>query len=1625
MYYNIKRNNQTIASVVAEGTYTAQIMGEEVVNMSFTLSESVEFLIGDYVEIYGQSFILNLAPEEEKISSIQFKYTLQFESVKYELGKIQLLFPDSSDTLSISDFSVMGDARRVLELIIQNANRVQNNWKLGIVDDTETKNFSFSAHNLLTALTMLADEFENEFWIDKNKTIHFTTKKEFSGLTLQYGIRKGLRSLYRSRVDSSNIVTRLFAYGSEKNISSEYRNYSKRLKMDVPYLEANVDKFGIIEHTEMFDDVYPNRKGKVTAINPENILQFTDDGLEFDLNSSDVLIPNTTIKVTFNTGQLAGYTLEVKEHGFNFNTKTFELQPAEQEKAITVPSELMRPAVGDEYVLTDIIMPLQYVTEAEAELKRRSEEYLTANCLPRLQYNVVSDPFYFEAQNIDIVLGKTIKMIDADFNLDADIRVIGLTKNLQDQYDVSFDLADEVQVSRIVREYLDDQRWANQVITHQQKVDRNIRRNYQFTREIQDNIFDTDGYFDSDKIKPLSIETKMLSVAARSQQFQVQDVQMNIVDNSTIRNTSGQMVHFTIADSERVWNILAAQINNISAVFNYIYLRCQRDGNQASFLITTEQIKFDADPNFYHFEYGYLSSIMEGFRKIKTSYGFSTINGGEITSGKILGQNGDLFIDIDNRKVVGKIEFTSDSPAFSQIQINIDQSKTDSINASKAYSDAQDELKRIQTEAYADGKVTAAEQRAIDDATAKAEAAKIYAAAQDNLLRVQLEAYADGQITAEEQQRIQQMQDNLAAAKSYAEAQANLAKIAANAYADGVIDEEEARAIADATAKMEIAKQHAQGLVNNIQIGGRNLLKNSNVPMHKDAGELKYNLGGYSLYGKILSGKQYTLVVNLVNWDGGYIGVLLNNGDVLSWDWKTSTDGTYILKFTATNDATGIIFYHHLEGVWTGTEIGNSHVRWATLFEGDVKPSLDWTPAPEDVEASIEQAKQNSINASKAYSDAQDELKRIQAEAYADGKVTAAEQRAIDDATAKMEASKLYAAAQDNLLRVQLEAYADGQITAEEQERIQQMQDNLAAAKSYAEAQANLAKIAANAYADGVIDEEEARAIADATAKMEIAKQHAQGLVNNIQIGGRNLLKNSNVPMHKDAGELKYNLGGYSLYGKILSGKQYTLVVNLVNWDGGYIGVLLNNGDVLSWDWKTSTDGTYILKFTATNDATGIIFYHHLEGVWTGTEIGNSHVRWATLFEGDVKPSLDWTPAPEDVESSILQAKQLAEQANQKVTDISNDNILSASEKQQISNEWNRIKSEYTSNYSLAINNGISTINFTNSYNDLFNYITPLLVDISSDSPIVGDVFRAKFKAYYDQNITLVVTINDKLRLGVNANTSAINQVNTTIERINKITSFLGTTVDNNVIATGVALVGQGTTGTGGLSGIRDNGDDSIFLFAGANFANRYQARWTMSHGGFERGYHSNGIIAFERGYDGTKWIFNMYNETGAPLFQLDSVRGLVPVNYTSESWSRSTLLKTNITTRDYNTVKNDLKTFIENNVNVDSTRHMPDEYFPYIYWVYKYSYTNVYICWEYYNGTHPNNAQYANYVGYKTTNSTRVDNITDGWYFRAIEGVFSMRDGTTGNQKFEQYSTVYYVQAGKIVETQNLNYIK
>ncbi|MGJ1340940.1 hypothetical protein, partial [Sphingobacterium multivorum] len=295
-------------------------------------------------------------------------------------------------------------------------------------------------------------------------------------------------------------------------------------------------------------------------------------------------------------------------------------------------------------------------------------------------------------------------------------------------------------------------------------------------------------------------------------------------------------------------------------------------------------------------------------------------------------------------------------------------------------------------------------------------------------LKAQADAYADGKITAEEQARINQAQANLQASKAYADAQDNLTKVETKAYADGVVDAEEQRAIADAQAKLNEAKNHADQQANQAQanaiaassaniaaamaalsIGGRNMLLKSD--------DIKYIASEGTMLWPLSSRVKGDIVIQL------WCENTVENGTGLMFRTEDTWDQTFIATPTLKNGLNTILI-KDVDST-TNTQLGlycnnTTKVVRAKLEIGNL--ATDWTPAPEDLQAQITE----SVAASKAYADAQDNLKETQTKAYADGKITDAEARAIADATAKANAAKAYADAQDVLLKAQADAYADG-----------------------------------------------------------------------------------------------------------------------------------------------------------------------------------------------------------------------------------------------------------------------------------------------------------------------------------------------------------------------------------------------------------------------------------------------------------------------------------------------------------------------------------------------------------------------------------------------------------------------
>jgi len=129
------------------------------------------------------------------------------------------------------------------------------------------KLIDFINENCRTALTKIASAFNFEFEVN-NKVINF--KDAVGTVTahaFKYGQNNGLYSIERRAFESKNIFTRVYGYGSTRNIPYTYRDRQKRLVFESRYLEKNVSVFGIREGQYTDENIYPHRTGTLTAAN--------------------------------------------------------------------------------------------------------------------------------------------------------------------------------------------------------------------------------------------------------------------------------------------------------------------------------------------------------------------------------------------------------------------------------------------------------------------------------------------------------------------------------------------------------------------------------------------------------------------------------------------------------------------------------------------------------------------------------------------------------------------------------------------------------------------------------------------------------------------------------------------------------------------------------------------------------------------------------------------------------------------------------------------------------------------------------------------------------------------------------------------------------------------------------------------------------------------------------------------------------------------------------------------------------------------------------------------------------------------------------------------------------------
>lgn len=468
MRYDIKRGKieapQIVLSVRPDGDMTKSIMGENIVTFTFGLTQYIDIKIGDWVIVHGEFHKLNRKPAVT-IEKGVYTYNCVFEAVAYDLNKPMFMALTSRNTFEMATFAFVGTLEDFAKMILRNANRTQSGWLLGQVDPTETKLITFKNEKVLQVLSKVAVEFNTEFWI-LDKTIHLTKSGNVSGLVFDYGYDSGLYTITKRQRENTNVFTRLYVYGGTKNLKEGYRDYSQRLMLPVtngtlnpdgtitfrPYIDKAPADAEIIEHILEIDEIFPRRTGTVTFAPPEDIHRFSDATMDFDVNA--YLLPGESVKVTFQTGQLAGFTFELREEGgYDDATKTFWLLPHEEEGGIVYPTPTLRPMAGDTYVLTDLFMPDAYVVNAEQELLDAGMAYYDKNTKVQDVFDVVCDPIYFKRKQIFISIGSFVQVRNLAMGIDVQLRVVRLTRDIAVGSDYRLELSETFTIPQIVRQY--------------------------------------------------------------------------------------------------------------------------------------------------------------------------------------------------------------------------------------------------------------------------------------------------------------------------------------------------------------------------------------------------------------------------------------------------------------------------------------------------------------------------------------------------------------------------------------------------------------------------------------------------------------------------------------------------------------------------------------------------------------------------------------------------------------------------------------------------------------------------------------------------------------------------------------------------------------------------------------------------------------------------------------------------------------------------------------------------------------------------------------------------------------------------------------------------------------------
>lgn len=493
----IKRDNKvffTLEDVCDGSKLSRQLMDHHYIILKFSSDMPVHFEVGDSVEIpdFGYFELTSAYFPKYNNSTGGYDYEMQMDAY-YMAWKNKLCKYRPQHGANEASFKLTTKVSGHLSVILRNlkALGLTYNGKDFSVDyttynkdvfDTE-KHFyvEYSSISILEALNTICESLDCEWWVDGS--IIYLGYCELSGqTTFEHGVN--MLSMSQS-ASKSSFITRLYAFGSDKNIPTGYFTGSDAdattdgIATDYLMLPTKgVDKDGFfckngymenanvvkndkqaIEGIVIFSDEYPKVECAVSNIKTydstveengekvtETFWQVTSNDRFATSFSASWIKRNLTLMIKFTSGSLMGMEFEASFKVIE-QENYFEIV-ANDTYGRKLPDPALCPKVGDKFFIYNWdatkITETDLIQDAQESLFERAKTYYKKSMIDNSNFTCELDgeKFYNHGIYDYHPIGEQVKLIDPMFSdMDTDgkhyrnSRIIGMEIKLDIPYD--------------------------------------------------------------------------------------------------------------------------------------------------------------------------------------------------------------------------------------------------------------------------------------------------------------------------------------------------------------------------------------------------------------------------------------------------------------------------------------------------------------------------------------------------------------------------------------------------------------------------------------------------------------------------------------------------------------------------------------------------------------------------------------------------------------------------------------------------------------------------------------------------------------------------------------------------------------------------------------------------------------------------------------------------------------------------------------------------------------------------------------------------------------------------------------------------------------------------------------